>query len=1062
MASTITLSKSKLVYEGNYSVNTSYSAGDIVNFVSDAGSNTTKLFVYKNSTAKTGSNPVLRTITGTIASLAARTNSVTITLSNNPGGNHDYYVVPTLSYLYSKYFPGDTVITAKTYVSATQVTLTLSKYSNNTSTITNDIATIGPRRIGNRYDRAFNTVDWDVYSESSTWRGPFSNTSNYDVGDIVTKNDHAYICVAPVGYGTGNVGPSSIAPVPDPEYDYLGVWDNYSGGEKQKHQRVIGFPNRNPFHWKGHPFIAPPTTGGTTSSGVSSTYQGGIPWTWQSRFKDNENAWRWNGNLGHKNETVGINLNVIDGEGRPLTLGTYGGEHAIGPGGSANSYGILSEGDNFSNNSFFTNDSPAFGGQIWNQNVNLRPKNKPHIIQMLRAADSRMYLLSNGTVAVAGRTLSLATFANATDTSTNAAVEIPRSTFQDRSIVKIATSGNSGTNDGYQWSMALDECGELWVWGNNGVGQLGLANEIITTKETNEGVLALGIGHEYGTTGQDTKHYSPYKLPSHAAFGGARIVDMCCGNYAAYALDENGYLWSWGYNNYGQLGYSTNSGFNSTDRSRAPRRITSALGYTWNGSGLTNVTSTPTNITGGGNGQNFTKSAGTNASWDSQVYSTTAFSGSVAVSSRTNSTATQVMFGLNSDPALDASYTSLDFAWFLNAGTATIYESNSAITPNPAGFTYTVNSVFSIVYDANEGYVNYYFDLDGDGRYVQLIRRRRKAGSGAGGSNTEATALYFDSSFYNTNSNLTNIQITSTITQRTWNTYGGIQKFSAARPNTGTASDWFTVLDGQGYIWNCGANGYSQLGDGTATNGNNTSALRRRKFGSSAIPGNINNFWAVGSNTFFSVVASSISPHISSNHNLIYGVGSNENYQLTTNNTTDQSTPILINGCTLRSDYSLDATGSVSTYNRYMVDVCSFTMGGQNLATSSASNCIIALDIYGYCTAGGYDYNGASAALADGTDGQNITQNISKMQHLNSNATSSWVRCYMPNTQHGDIIDVHLVGTSQGANYSLSSFLSTSGDVLSAGTNNPATYTQNIWPNQGVAIRVPQYHHGLQ
>ena len=373
MASTITLANAKLLYKGNYSASTSYKAGDIVNFVSDDASNTTKLFVYKNSTAKTGSNPIVRTISGTIASLASRTNSVTITLSDNPGGNFDYYVVPTLSRIYSKYFPSDTIITAKTFVSSTQVTLTLSKYSNNTATITNNPATIGPRRLATGYDRQLNTVDWDIYSESTSFRGAFSTTGNYDIGDIVTKNDHAYVCISPVGYGTGSVGPSSVTPTPDPEFDFMGAWDNYSGGEKQKHQRVIGFPNRNPFNWKGHPFIQQPTTGGVTASGVSSTYQGGIPWTWQSRFKDNVNAWRWNGNLGHKNETIGINLNVIDGEGRELTLGTYGGENACGPGGLSNSTAIMAEGDNPSNNSWWIDDAPAPGGQTWNKNVNYRP-----------------------------------------------------------------------------------------------------------------------------------------------------------------------------------------------------------------------------------------------------------------------------------------------------------------------------------------------------------------------------------------------------------------------------------------------------------------------------------------------------------------------------------------------------------------------------------------------------------------------------------------------------------------------------------------------------------------
>lgn len=32
------------------------------------------------------------------------------------------------------------------------------------------------------------------------------------------------------------------------------------------------------------------------------------------------------------------------------------------------------------------------------------------------------------------------------------------------------------------------------------------------------------------------------------------IVDIACGSYATYAVDEEGHVWGWGLNNYGQLG----------------------------------------------------------------------------------------------------------------------------------------------------------------------------------------------------------------------------------------------------------------------------------------------------------------------------------------------------------------------------------------------------------------------------------------------------------------------------------------------------------------------------
>ena len=34
----------------------------------------------------------------------------------------------------------------------------------------------------------------------------------------------------------------------------------------------------------------------------------------------------------------------------------------------------------------------------------------------------------------------------------------------------------------------------------------------------------------------------------------SRIVDIACGSYASYAVDEAGKTWAWGLNNYGQVG----------------------------------------------------------------------------------------------------------------------------------------------------------------------------------------------------------------------------------------------------------------------------------------------------------------------------------------------------------------------------------------------------------------------------------------------------------------------------------------------------------------------------
>jgi alpha-tubulin suppressor-like RCC1 family protein len=1045
MASVITLEKVKLVYKGNYSSSTTYSAGDIVNLVSDDSAQTTKLFIYKNNTPKTGSHPYLNVITGTVASLGARTNSVTITLTNNPGGNFDYYVTPDLTYFYSKYFTGDTRVRSKTYVSSTRVTLTLSNYSNNITTITNSTATIGTRRIGNRYDRAFNTVDWDVYSESSRFRGQFSTTSNYDVGDIVAKNNQSYICIAPVGYGGGTVGPSSTTPTVDPEYDYLGCWDNYLTGSTLKHQRAIGFPNKNPFNWKGHPFISPPTWGNT---GIGSYYQGGIPWTLQSNFKDNPNAWRWSMGTHAKDESYG-SLFVIDGEGRSLSVGglSNNGIYGSNAGGSSNSFGLASEGDSPANNSYWTNDSSAYGNELFDLNNLTRPRNFPRIVQYIKTPDNRIYLLSNGTVAVSGRMASLASHGQNADYSTNTALEIPRSSFKNRSIVKVSCSSNQFATDAYSWAMALDEYGEVWTWGENGVGQLGFANEQINRKETLEGLVAGSMGgHEYDVSGGGNRTlYAPQPLPCQFAFAGARIVDIWCGLYSAYALDEFGWLWSWGYNQKGQLGYPTNSGFRAIDRSQAPRKITSPLGYTWTGAALGGTITQTATITTISTGLTYTKTGATNNSWDAQVYSSVGYASSVAVSARCNSTTTRAMFGLNSDTT-DVSYGSIDFAWYFDGGGGTvcnIYENGTNVPPAQL-YPYTTNTVLSIVYDDDEGYVNYYYDYDGDGKYVQLMRRVLKTDVGG---NLRATPLYFDSSFYNTNSNLTNIQITDTINQNTWNTFGGIQKFGTMHSNTSTSVDTIALLDGQGNVWTTGYNPNGETSDGTTTDNNNTSSLRKRKFGSSGIAGNINNFWMVNYAIYFSVRSSA------STHNDIWGVGYNNYYQLTTGNTTSQTTPVQIKGSMSRTDNGVSSS--------QLQDIVTIVSGGSQ-ENVNQNTVILGLDINGYVYASGFDRDGASGAIADGADNVAVSNNASKMQQFGGNS-NSWVRLYMPNTQQGSCIDIFSTGCYldyDGVNsttYSHSAFLMSDGALLTCGSNVFGSRNYGYFPGQGQSMRTPVY-----
>ncbi|MED1940816.1 phage tail spike protein [Cytobacillus firmus] len=92
------------------------------------------------------------------------------------------------------------------------------------------------------------------------------------------------------------------------------------------------------------------------------------------------------------------------------------------------------------------------------------------------------------------------------------------------------------------------------------------------------------------------------------------------------------------------------------------------------------------------------------STWDSQAYSTESYTGGAFLTFKAGVNANNVMIGLNSDPATDASYTSIDFAFYLrSAGTFSFYESG---TSRGTATPFAVGDVFSVVYDNTE--VSYY------------------------------------------------------------------------------------------------------------------------------------------------------------------------------------------------------------------------------------------------------------------------------------------------------------------------------------------------------------------
>ncbi|GEP44869.1 hypothetical protein BGE01nite_41600 [Brevifollis gellanilyticus] len=100
-------------------------------------------------------------------------------------------------------------------------------------------------------------------------------------------------------------------------------------------------------------------------------------------------------------------------------------------------------------------------------------------------------------------------------------VDITKS-FTSARIIRLAA--------GSHHNLALDSDGQLWAWGSNTHGQLGL--------------------------GDTPRQAKPVKI-SAASFNGARIIGIACSSHSSFAVSESGVVWAWGSNERGVLGDGT-------------------------------------------------------------------------------------------------------------------------------------------------------------------------------------------------------------------------------------------------------------------------------------------------------------------------------------------------------------------------------------------------------------------------------------------------------------------------------------------------------------------------
>lgn len=200
-----------------------------------------------------------------------------------------------------------------------------------------------------------------------------------------------------------------------------------------------------------------------------------------------------------------------------------------------------------------------------------------------------------------------------------------------------------------------------------------------------------------------------------------------------------------------------------------------------------------------------------------------------------------------------------------------------------------------------------------------------------------------------------------------WTTYGGIQKVIIAG-GTSLTSLW--VLDGQGNIWNCGYNGSSILGNGTATNTGNTGSIARRTTNWS-IAGGIQNFWVTNTrgynNAWFRYSNGSL-----------YGNGHNAMYQLDTATNVNQPYPQPCNNVT---------------------NVVLVSGGGEDGTDTAPSLACLTDDGYVW-------YHGDNSNMEGGTgiNGNNST-NVCRSRKTTENRWG-WNQIPLPHSMMGKIVDV--------------------------------------------------------
>ena len=381
---------------------------------------------------------------------------------------------------------------------------------------------------GEKFKPEIDKSAWDSYSSGYMWTGQWKECGEYYPGDIVNYNSEQYVCMQ---YGR----------MSHPIYDGTSQttkWQKISSSANQNRgNRTLAFANSDPMGW------------GDKNMGFSA------------------------GRLDHGMASQS-NMYFINGNYEACVVGRINGGGA----------GVGEAGYSFNDNPNTTNVGSAqvpvqAAFDFWDYYDNYRTTSgpRPRITQVVaNGQDYTGYLFDtgevyfvgynpNGELGDGGTTNRFYTRRTGRCSNTGSGFD-PRNHYQefqstqgsrgqgilrDVQAIKIGMSSLSNAANSANASAALDINGQLWTWGYNGYYALG--QNFWGASTYNSGV--------------------PLRIPQNF-FDYKKIRDfwMSGGNYQyCIAKDEEGDLWGWGYNGYGQLG----TGHDQYDWS--PRRVK----YNW-------------------------------------------------------------------------------------------------------------------------------------------------------------------------------------------------------------------------------------------------------------------------------------------------------------------------------------------------------------------------------------------------------------------------------------------------------------------------------------------------